>query len=78
MKYVILDEFMPVLFSSAILHSRMNNLDDNCRVTSAGFVKVVRTSEGFEVTCYGESQSLGLGPGPNDADLIRQLLETVT
>lgn len=66
-KYVMIDEIWPVLFSGAIEHRRMEGLG---RITSAGFVAI----EGDQVRCYGESVSLEMGVGPEDVEIITAFL----
>ncbi len=74
-KYVIFDDIAPVLLSDCQQHA-----DIRCqyRPTSAGFCSYVfnETTCELDVTCWGESISLGIKSKPDiDSHLIKRLLK---
>jgi hypothetical protein len=75
-KYIIIDKVFPVIFHPGIEH-KMEAAGRN--VTSAGFCETVIVHDQFDrirlrVYCSGESNSLGLGPKPSDAKLLKSML----
>lgn len=87
LKYVILDGKLPILFSTKQFHSdfehvRLNNERgewERGTATSAGFCEFALyegSTTCYDVTCYGESTTLGLKATPTDSTLIKQLLES--
>jgi len=80
-KYIIIDECFPVLFSYGITHSDVNIFPrfGNGKITSAGFCSINSCND-FEdgkrtvnVTVWGESVSLGIKSKPQDAEIIRKM-----
>jgi len=71
-KYLI-TKFAPILFAHTIIHSEIK-----IPALSAGYfyLKLDSTAEeGFEVICYGESESLGIeSHPPKDSKLIKEML----
>lgn len=68
MKYIIFDNKYPVIFPDEILHACVYL--EMCQPTSAGHL----TIKGKKVEIYGESESLGLKPKPEDKELLEQLI----
>ena len=86
-KYVIIDEIKPVLFSECHVHRDFNGFPSppgGEKITSAGFVSIreIDTPEESRLCtvrmlkshCFGESTSLKMKPGPNDEWLIDKML----
>jgi hypothetical protein len=84
LKYVILDEIRPIIFSEANKHSDFTKLG---KVTSAGFLSIKTVSydsqkhsvkhskkEYIEVETYGSSTSLNITPHIFDQHLLERLL----
>ena len=71
MKYIIFENKYPVIFPNEIIHYEIN-IDTRFRLnhTSAGHVNI----KGNKVTVYGESESLGLKPKPEDKQLLEKLI----
>jgi hypothetical protein len=70
MKYIIIDKFMPVIFSEGIKH---RDLGHGLNVTSAGFC---RFDDENQIHAYGESISLNLSSKPEDSEIIQKFLIT--
>lgn len=68
MKYVILRNTDPIIFSEDIQHSTFKGLGP----TSAGFCSIM---DGHLVIS-GFSISLGMRPGPNDKEILKKHLFT--
>ena len=68
-KYVMFDECLPVIFSAALHHKEVAALRSE-KPTGAGFVHFGSN----EITVFGESTSLGIGPGQSDEAIIRQMI----
>jgi hypothetical protein len=68
MKYVIVDNVFPIIFSDGMKHSDFIHRGE---ITSAGMIKI----SGDEVHCYGESVSLKLKPDVTDELRIKTMLE---
>jgi hypothetical protein len=69
LKYVMFDEFFPVLFGEYCNHADVTI--KGLKPTSSGFVNV--TSEG--VFCVGNSFSLQLESNTDDTEIVRNLLK---
>lgn len=84
-KYVILDECLPILLSPGHEHSVANRIGKPTSAGSCSFRQEVnrdpfsdsyRKSE-WVVTCWGESLGLGIKSDPEwDASIIKRLLES--
>lgn len=83
LKYVIIDHCKPITFGEYFKHSDFSHMGE---ITSAGFCSIqqiptnfekyprISTVDMFEVTCFGESISLGIKSNPStDEVLIRML-----
>lgn len=71
-KYVIINEVYPVIFFAGIPHKAMSKVG---KVTSAGFVKFYVNSDcEISVIVSGKSESLGIESDPEDAKIIKRLL----
>lgn len=71
MKYVMIDDCIPIIFSSAMQHSDFKHLNP----TSAGMVRIDRV-EGecrFTAQCYGKSVSLNMKPAITDSKCIEYM-----
>ena len=68
MKYVIFDNFFPVIFPDAIEHKEVAE-GVNRKPTSAGFIEHGK--------CTGFSDSLGIGVGEKDAMHIKMMLKFI-
>ena len=66
MKYVIIGECFPILFTQGQQHCDFTHL----KPTSAGFCKFSYKDDISKVECYGESISLNLKPGQYDEKII--------
>ncbi len=84
MKYVIIEDCFPIIFCEAFKHSDFARTAHG-KPTSAGFCSFeeVPTPENHptiftktmkKVTAWGESVSLGIKSGKNDADIIAEML----
>lgn len=78
MKYVIIDNCFPIIFSVAHAHKDFKNMGGV--ITSAGFCRIVTTTlEGPSnpvVVVYGLSASLNLRPDrDNDERILNKLME---
>jgi len=74
-KYLIVEERYPILFDVILSH---NLVAQGLDVTSAGFVDLLESDaeDGkVVVSCFGESSSLELKPGADDAKRIGFFLE---
>ena len=69
MKYVIFDNFFPVIFPDIISHKSVAE-GVNRKPTSAGFIENGK--------CTGFSDSLGIGVGEKDAMHIKMMLKFIT
>ena len=78
-KYVILDEAYPVIFGECNKHSDFKRAG---LPTSAGFCSIHAEPDNsptaicpvkLVVSCWGKSESLGIGSAPNDAQIIQRL-----
>ena len=79
MKYIIFENKYPVIFPNDITHCDVDIsfYDSVIRMkpkipTSAGHL----TIKGNKVTIYGESESLGLKPKPDDEKLLELLIKS--
>lgn len=78
MKYIIMKDssglFQPVVFDNALVHAdvALGLSNGSTYLASAGFCK---RGEGGVWEVFGESVSLGLNPGPQDAPMISLFLE---
>lgn len=68
LKYVMFDGFFPVMFTGGIGHKEVTAGDR--KPTSAGFVKFLSSGDVVSAAVYGESESLGLKPHKDDAEII--------
>lgn len=67
-KYIITEDFKPIIFSKAIPHKVFKNLNPS----SAGFIHI---SELGDIHVYGSSISLGIESQPlRDSEIIETLL----
>jgi hypothetical protein len=73
MKYIILEQSIPILFPDHVNHSDFKKLGN---ITSAGFVEIDIDDEKINVRVYGESVTLKLKPMSGDNILIKILLTT--
>ena len=74
MKYVMIDGYLPIVFTEAMQHVSFKKMGN---ITSAGFCDVVHPHDGIRgwVQVYGVSVSLGMMiPGPQDAIILTQML----
>lgn len=84
MKYVILNEAYPVILPEGVEHKEAESLMIGgilrvpAKATSAGFFFASGEGENIRIHIFGESGSLGIGPGPDDANLIKKLLRGTT
>jgi hypothetical protein len=70
MKYVVVNDTQPILFSTSQKHSEFKHFN----ITSAGFCAIRYTNSQYEVSCYGESISLNLKPKDYDHKAIELML----
>lgn len=69
LKYIIIDEIFPIIFSAALTHK---DIATGMKATSAGFC--FRNLDGYW-QCYGESISLNLKSlGQADADKLNRIM----
>lgn len=68
-KYVIIDNSYPVLFTGAMAHSDFKNHGFN--ITSAGFVDI---GDPKNPCTYGKSMSLGLEPDKPQDDILIEIM----
>lgn len=68
-----------ILFPETVIHrdvGRIHSASSGVRVLSAGFVQIDHDRSALggrvQVTTYGSSESLRMGPRPEDAELIRR------
>ncbi len=78
-KYLIYDNGVvadtPIIFPVWITHSEMaQNVALPGKVVSAGFVEIYGDHGQAKCSTYGESVSMKLKPGENDAELIAKVL----
>lgn len=79
MKYVIIDDNLPVIFHSGLTHSDVaRGLGE---VTSAGFCDIYAGldeggGEEVSVSCYGDSFSLKIKSKPEDSILICTMINS--
>lgn len=74
MKYVMINEIYPVIFSDAISHNEMGRLRmpvGIAEITSAGFTK---QGEDGKFYVYGYSESLKLKPSEKDSTIINRII----
>ena len=83
LKYVMIDNCMPVLFGDYFAHKQFSNLG---KITSAGFCQIeeiptpqerrdISSVKMFKVYCFGESVSLGKKSNPEmDSKVIERVL----
>jgi len=80
-KYIILDGYLPVIFSDAMTHwdvavALKDTCGFDCKPTGAGFVQ---QNEKGELTCYGESVSLKIkSNGEKDSKILNEKLGFIT
>lgn len=74
-KYVMINGTVPIFFPTTSLfkHDRFLCMFDRKDITSAAFFSII---DG-EVMVYGESASLGIGPGKRDAEIIKSAMEII-
>lgn len=65
-KYVIIDDFYPIVFSLANKHSDFGNMG---KVTSAGFGQISEN----KVSVWGESHSLKIKSNQTDSGILQRL-----
>lgn len=70
MKYVIINECQPILFTSGQQHSDFGYM----KPTSAGICRIQYEDGTFVAECYGESISLKLKPTEYDRKRIERML----
>lgn len=71
-KYVIVDNFFPVLIPDAMPHDRLRDMN----ITSAGFFRAyVNEAGALDVAVHGHSESLSIQSHPTDVDKIRITLK---
>lgn len=71
MKYVIFDNKYPVVFPDSIIHCDISlDMYLGMKPTSAGHLNI----KGNKIKVYGESESLGLKPKPEDKKLLETLI----
>ena len=71
-KYVIIDDCFPVVFSAAIPHKDVAiGLCSHGPVTSAGFL----TDQGDHISAHGESVSLDIKSKPGDSRILTRFLK---
>jgi len=70
MKYVIVDDVLPNLFSLGQPHGTFGYMHP----TSAGKCRIQYEGGRFVVECYGESIDLKLKPAEHDARMIEHML----
>jgi len=79
MKYVMVDDIKPILFSEMMQHSDFKDIGN---ITSAGMCRINAKLKRFDghistektVCCYGESISLKLKPAKQDEKYIKKFL----
>ena len=73
LKYVMIDDIVPVLFSEMQQHSDFLHVG---KITSAGFcyIDYDEKSNQYKVTVHGESISLKIRSKPEDVRLIELIL----
>ena len=77
MKYIILKDYSPIIFSQAISHLEMSNNFGGKENVSAGEVSIYGSeSEGdFQVSAYGSSFTLKIPSLHDDARIIKSQLD---
>jgi hypothetical protein len=81
LKYVIVDELYPIVFGECFQHKQFSRIG---KITSAGFCSIsevetpkertdISTATMFQVSCYGESVSLGVKVAENDEKQLEYL-----
>lgn len=70
MKYVIVDDSCPILFSLGQRHGDFGRM----RPSSAGKCRIYFENDKFKVDCYGESIDLKLKPDEHDSRMIELML----
>lgn len=71
MKYVIFTHgtlYMPVIFPDHVSHNQV--VLKGCKIHSAGFVDMSRFGV---IKVYSRSQSLGIGPSPQDEKILQNV-----
>jgi hypothetical protein len=71
MKYVMIDEVFPILFSEKFSHDSFKNFG---RITSAGSVKIIISEGKRKIETFGYSLTLKKVPAERDASLIEKQL----
>jgi hypothetical protein len=66
MKYVMIEDYYPVLFHETLVHRDMRCAG---KITSAGFCQQDAEGNWF---CYGRSESLNMDISPKDANIINR------
>lgn len=75
-KYIIVDEAYPIIFSPAMKHSDFLEMYPREKITSAAFCSLrVNRTEILRIRTYGRSVSLDRGQNPNDRMLLELLLK---
>lgn len=73
-KYIIIDDISPILFSEMETHAKVAAMAAGRPITSAGFCSLFFVEEGhIAANVYGESVSLKLKSDPEDAALIERM-----
>jgi len=81
-KYIIVDNYQPILFHKTISHDSFIRVFPKDMITSAGFFQVTgkpteKDPTAIEVSVFGDSTTLKLSPKEGDEDvIIKTLRET--
>ncbi len=75
MKYIIIEDIEPIVFSEATTHREASYVSGARKVTGAGFCSARIDSNGASVSIWGKSVSLGIGPGKDDEFILKRLFE---
>ena len=78
-KYIIVDNYQPILFHKDISHDSFIRIFSKDMITSAGFFQIngkptEKDPTAIEVSVFGDSTSLGQCPRDGDEDIIKRLL----
>ena len=78
MKYVILDECIPIIFSGKMKHSDFKNIG-NHKCTSAGFMLayVNDNTDKIEISVWGVSTSLNLVSKEKDSIILKEYITDI-
>lgn len=75
-KYIILDNYSPIIFRESLQHKEVAGALAP-RVTSAGFGRIIPEGESLRVIVMGESMSLNKASKEIDAKLIERMIQEV-